>query len=124
MPPSQGTPHHIASMQPYMGQMGGGYYGHGHGIYSNQPYMNQNYQGAWNRPAQPMLPFLITLKLPDLLRLMNDPVSHDPAWPAVPTKLPSDIPKFEGKPGEDPSEHATAFHLWCSSIPYIKIRSV
>ena len=26
-PHSQGTPHHNASMQPYTGQMGGGYYG-------------------------------------------------------------------------------------------------
>ena len=77
--------------------------------------MNQNYQGAWHRPAQPRLPFLGMLNLPDLLRLMNDLVSHDPAWPTIPTKLPSDIPKFEGKPGEDPSEHVTTFHLWCSS---------
>ena len=46
---------------------------------------------------------------------MNDPVRHDPSWPPVPTKLPSDIPKFEGKVGEDPGAHATTFHLWCSS---------
>ena len=50
----------------------------------------------------------------DLLRLMNDPVAYDPAWSAVPTKLPSDIPKFKGKLGEDLSEHVTTFHLWCS----------
>lgn len=31
------------------------------------------------------------------------------------TKLPSDIPKFEGHPREDPSNHVMAFHLWCSS---------
>jgi hypothetical protein len=31
------------------------------------------------------------------------------------TKLPSDIPKFEGKPNEDPGDHVTTFHLWCSS---------
>ena len=55
------------------------------------------------------------LNLPDLLRLTNDPVSHDSAWLAVPNKLPSDISKFEGKLGEDPSEHVTTFHLWCSS---------
>jgi hypothetical protein len=36
-------------------------------------------------------------------------------WPPVPTKLPSDIPKFEGKSGEDPGDHVTTFHLWCSS---------
>ena len=92
-------------MPPYTGQTGGGYYGQGHGIYSSQPYMNQNYQRAWHRPAQHRLHFLVTLNLPDLSRLMNDPVSYDSAWPTVPTKLPSDIPKFEGKPGEDPSEH-------------------
>ena len=77
--------------------------------------MNQNYQGAWQRLVQPRLPFFTTLNLPDLSRLMNDPVSHDPAWMAIPKKLPSNIPKFEGKPGEDPSEHVTTFHLWCSS---------
>jgi hypothetical protein len=33
----------------------------------------------------------------------------------MPTKFPSDIPKFEGKPGEDPGDHVTNFHLWCSS---------
>jgi hypothetical protein len=33
----------------------------------------------------------------------------------IPTKLPLDIPKFEGKNGEDPSEHVTTFHLWCLS---------
>ena len=26
-----------------------------------------------------------------------------------------DIPKFEGKAHEDPDEHVTTFHLWCSS---------
>ena len=102
-------------MQPYTGQTRGGYYGQGHGIYSSQYYMNQNYQGPWHRMAQPRIPFLATLNLPNLSILMNDPVSHDPAWPTVPNKLPSDIPKFDGKPGEDPSEHVTTFHLWCSS---------
>jgi hypothetical protein len=33
----------------------------------------------------------------------------------MPTKLPSDIPKFEAKPNKDPSIHVTTFHLWCSS---------
>ena len=57
----------------------------------------------------------MTLNLPDLSRLENDPVSHDSAWPTVPTKLPSDIPKFKGKASEDPGEHVTTFHPWCSS---------
>ena len=43
-PHNQGTPHQNASMQPYMGQMGGGYYGQGHSIYSNQPYMNKKFK--------------------------------------------------------------------------------
>ena len=77
--------------------------------------MNQNYQGVWHRLAQPRLPFLAKLNLPDLSRLMNDPISHDPAWSAIPNKLPSYIPKFEGKAGEDPSAYVTTFHLWCSS---------
>ena len=99
-------------MPPYMGHMGGGHYGQGHG--GNQTYMNQTYQGVVHRPHHPRLPFLATPNLPDLSRLMNNPVSHDPAWSAFPTKLPSDIPKFEGKPGEDPSKHVTTFYLWFS----------
>ena len=71
--------------------------------------------GTSSTPVRPKLPFLATLNLPDLSKLMNDPVRHDPLWPPVPTKLPSDIPKFEGKAGEDPGAHATTFHLWCSS---------
>jgi hypothetical protein len=31
------------------------------------------------------------------------------------TKFPLDIPKFEAKPNEDPGDHVTTFHLWCSS---------
>jgi hypothetical protein len=64
--------------------------------------------------SQPRLPFLAMLNLSDLSKLMNDPVSHDPTWPPVPTKLLSYIPKFEGKNGEDPGDHVTTFHLWCS----------
>ena len=73
---------------------------------------NQSFQGSC---SQPRLSFLATLNFPDLLRLTNNPICHDPAWPSVPTKLPSDIPKFEGKKGDDPSDHVTTFHLWCSS---------
>ena len=80
--------------------MGGGYYGHGHGGYGHQSYVNQNYQGVTHIPTQPRLTFLAMLNLPDLSRLMDDPVSYDPAWLVVPNKLPSDIAKFEGKPGK------------------------
>ena len=33
----------------------------------------------------------------------------------MPTKLPLDISKFEGKVGECPQNHIMTFHLWCSS---------
>jgi hypothetical protein len=33
----------------------------------------------------------------------------------MPTKFPSDIPKFDAKPNEDPGDHVTTFHLWCLS---------
>jgi hypothetical protein len=54
------------------------------------------------------------LNFPDLSKLMNDIVFHDPNWSLVPTKFPSDIPKFEGKSGEDMGDHVTNFCLWCS----------
>lgn len=33
----------------------------------------------------------------------------------MPTKLPSDIPKFEGNVGDHPTNHVRSFHMWCSS---------
>ena len=71
--------------------------------------------GTFSALFRPKLPFPAMLNLPNLLKLMNDPMRHDPSWPPVPTKLPSNIPKFEGKVGEYPGAHATTFHLWCSS---------
>jgi hypothetical protein len=41
------------------------------------------------------------------------PMTH--SWPTIPSKLPSDIPKFDGNLGEDPSTHIMTYHLWCSS---------
>ena len=67
----------------------------------------QYYQ--YPQPNQ-QLPFLATLNLPYLSRLINDPY-----WHAIPVKLPSYIPKFDGKPHEDPKNHVMNFHLWCSS---------
>jgi hypothetical protein len=55
------------------------------------------------------------LDLPYLSRLTNDPILHFPLWSVILAKLPSDIPKFDGKPGEDPNNHVMAFHLQCSS---------
>ena len=61
------------------------------------------------------LPFLETLELPDLSKLTNDPIMHHPTWPPVPVRILTDIPKFEGKTGDDPTSHITAYHLWCVS---------
>ena len=58
---------------------------------------------------------MATLDLPNLSRLINDPIHHDPSWPAIPVKMPSDIPKFDGQHSEDPKNHVMTFHLWCSS---------
>jgi hypothetical protein len=56
-----------------------------------------------------------TLHFLDLSRLLNDLICQYPHWPPMPTKLPSDIPKFEGNLGEGLGGHVTTFHLWCSS---------
>ena len=61
------------------------------------------------------LPFLETLDLTDLLCLINEPIQHSHFWPHIPIKIPSDIPMFDKKPGEDPNNHVMSFHLWCSS---------
>ena len=61
------------------------------------------------------LPFMAHLNLPNLARLTNDSIRHQAFWPPMPTKLPSYIPKFEGKAKGCPQNHIMAFHLWCSS---------
>jgi hypothetical protein len=61
------------------------------------------------------MPFLDSLNIHDLTKLTNDPILHDPTWSNMPTKLPLDIPKFEGKVGEDPTNYVMSFHLWSSS---------
>jgi hypothetical protein len=73
---------------------------------------HQYYQ--YSQPNQ-KLSFLATLDMPDLSCLTNDPILHALFWPPIPAKLPFDIPKFDGKPGEDPNNHVMTFHLWCSS---------
>jgi hypothetical protein len=101
------------------------YAGHDHGYYQNP---GQKFNFSWKPGAsqtpgsffpgynqQHKLPFLATFHVPDLTRLLNDPIYHDPCWPPMQTKLPSNIPKFEANPNEDPGDHVTTFHLWCSS---------
>jgi hypothetical protein len=112
--------------QPMMSpQMQNPYAGQGHGFYQN-PGQQPNFSwqpGANQTPGpfflgyqqQPKLPFLAMLHLPDLTWFLNDPIFHDLRWPPMPTKFPSDIPKFKAKPNKDPFDHMTTFHLWCSS---------
>ena len=69
---------------------------------------------AWPNLNQ-QLPFVATLELPDLNQLTNDPIYYAPWWLEIPHKLSSDIPKFNGNPGEDLSNHVMTFHLWCLS---------
>jgi hypothetical protein len=68
-----------------------------------------------NPPPNIPMPYLASLKIPYLTKLTNDPILHEPTWSNMPTKLPSDIPKFEGKLGEDPANHVMTFHLCLSS---------
>jgi hypothetical protein len=42
-------------------------------------------------------PFLATLDLPDLSRILNYPILHSPYWHVISAKLPSKIPKFDGR---------------------------
>jgi hypothetical protein len=73
------------------------------------------FQQNWNMVQPPKISFLATLNLPNLPKLINDPIRHSLVWPPIPTRLPSDIPKFEGKANEDPNTCIMTFHLWCSS---------
>jgi hypothetical protein len=102
------------------------YASHAHGFYQNpsqqpnfswKPSANQTVGPFFHGYQQhhPNLPFLETLHFPNLTRLLNDPIFHDPRWPPMPTKFPLDIPKFEAKPNEYLGDHVTTFHLWCSS---------
>jgi hypothetical protein len=104
-----------------MNQFGGGYYptGKGHGVYQNHGWstipQHQSFLGAWAQTPQHRIPFLSMLNLLDLLRLINDPIHHDPSWPVFPINIPLDIPEFKGNIGKDPGDLVTTFHLWCSS---------
>lgn len=64
---------------------------------------------------QHRLPFITSLDFSNLDKLVNDPICNDPSWPVILGKLHFDIPKFEGKLGENPSTHITTHHLLFSS---------
>jgi hypothetical protein len=90
----------MVPLQPFMNQLGGGCYhtGSSHGIYQNPRWsaisQTQSFPGAWAQVPQPWLPFLAMLNFLDFSKLMNDPMHHDPLWPPIPTKLPSDNPNL------------------------------
>jgi hypothetical protein len=56
----------------------------------------QNYQFT---QVKRKLSFLPTLDLPDLSRILNDPILHSPYWSVITAKLPSGIPNFDGRSG-------------------------
>ena len=85
------------------------------GTSQTNPRSNQNFVSSHIAMASTYEShFLDSLNLPDLTKLTNDPIAHDPTWPLMPMKLPSDIPKLEGKQVEDQGNHVMTFHLWCS----------
>lgn len=100
--------------------------------YATNPYPGMPYDGSGmnfnpnpftqstqNPFAQTKLPFLANLEFIDLSKLKNDPIWHHFDWPSIPTKIPTDIPKFDGKIGEDPANHITTYHMWCVSNSFL-----
>lgn len=105
--------------------------------YRQNPYVPNPYrQNQWGQPGtgwnfnvvsyprpqmsfNPQLPFLATFKLPDVSKLKNDPILHNPYWPQVPNKILGDCPKFDGKAGEGRQAHVMTYHLWCSSNSWL-----
>jgi hypothetical protein len=72
-------------------------------------------QSHQNPQVNRHFPFLASLDLPDLFRILKYPIHQSPHWLVIPTKLPSEIPKFNVKPREDPNNHVMTLQLWCSS---------
>jgi hypothetical protein len=111
VPRQQSNLAYISQQQPYMGGPTGYNYPPQQVYGPTSVPMLHRYHPQVNR----QLPFLATLDLPYLSWLTNDPILHFLFWPVILAKLPSDIPKFDNKPGEDPNNHVMTFHLWCSS---------
>ena len=110
--PNQMGPNRQQGMYPYVNNSYSGMPYGCFGLNVNQYPFNQSTQNPF---ALNKLPFLATLELQDLSKLMNNPIQHHFAWPPVPVKIPTDIPKFDGKTGEDLANHITTYHLWCVS---------
>jgi hypothetical protein len=52
---------------------------------------NTHTMAGTNPPPPPQMPYLASLNIPDLNKLINDPILYNPTWPIMPTKIPSDI---------------------------------
>ena len=104
---------------PYLSQPYPGSYPYPPNQYMGGPYgsFSLNTMSPLNQNPfeNTQLPFFTTLELLDLSKLKNYPIMPHPAWPLVPVKIPIDIPKFEGKTGDDLTSHITTYHLWCVS---------
>jgi hypothetical protein len=101
--PTQGMSSNYGNQSAMQNQMKTPFIGQGHhGFYQNpaqqpnfswKPGASQNPGPSFHlNPPQPRLPFLETLHFPDLSILLNDPICHDPHWPPMPTKFPSEHP--------------------------------
>lgn len=76
---------------------------------------SQQISNNWGIRGMPRITSLASLNLLNLSKLENNLVVHLPHRLPIPIKFPSEILKFEGKPGEDPSSHIMTFHIWFSS---------
>jgi hypothetical protein len=88
--PHQNIPTGIMPNQPLMNHPGGGSKNlrHGHGAYHNPRWVavpqSQYFQGSLGQMSQPRIPFMATLNLPKLSKLMNDlcvMILHGPPSP-------------------------------------------
>jgi len=61
------------------------------------------------------LPYMALLNILDLTKITNEPILHDTSLSPMSTKIPSNIPKFDGKMGEDMENNVMTFHIWYSS---------
>ena len=66
-------------------------------------------------PPTPHLPYMDGLNYPYFRKVINDTIAHDPTWLVMPTKVPSNIPKFKSHVREDPSNQIMPFYLCHSS---------
>lgn len=75
--------------------------------------------------SNPQLPFLATLELHDISSLTNDPIQHNPSWSSILVKITTNIPKFDGQNGKDPTPISThtifgvyQIHYWMIALVF------